>query len=630
MESLRGCFLFIFIGMTSFGLWSCQNSKPPAVIVIAIDDFSVNDVVCSQDQLESRPSGWLKLCRESIRFTHAYTTSTLSLPALASLVTGMYPFQHGLRYNSGQYLKPELRTISEEAVAKKWRTSFFSGGAPVFRKSGLHQGFEYFDDIWNVSPTEIYKTFKRSLVDFKDWYKDDVEDGPFLSFFYVPDLAYVTAEKREDFSLSRSTSFEAQLDELNSSLFGLFEFLEKSKRWKETTVIVVGLHGRPEDGGMADARSHDGGQTEIKGKNLFAANTEIGLFIKPAQADGYRRLVAPPWKVDREVNLADVGKTIQEIITGEPSIGSEGVWPLISLQKDLVLPVLTDFKPRPLLIESQWDPWIENSAWDRAAIVANHKLYLFNSSHSGLVFNLLLDNYEALPLNVNEYKPEYAKGLKSELEKIGFDSSAKKKPVSRRESWRTRIFQIPYPLWIEFSASTELMKSIYKIHRDFPKQKEITALTLKLAIENGDWQMVQTLGIEQNDTLLMQLAQRNLSQEPLKSTGPLSHKCFELAASRGITLKEIRSCEDPLFSRFLLEKTKNDPLREFERFFEISVLREEIRKYDLALQLRFDPRHLEAQWPNLFDIFLALPENQKLRTQLLRKAQRKAFPGESL
>ncbi|MBL7669585.1 MAG: sulfatase-like hydrolase/transferase [Bdellovibrionaceae bacterium] len=628
MESLRRCFLFFSIGVTSLGLWSCQNSKPPAVIVIAIDDFSVNEVVCNQEQLETQASGWLKVCREFIRFTHAYTTSTMTVPALASLVTGQYPFQHGLRYNSGQSLKAELLTIPEEAVAHQWRTSFFSGGAPVFRKTGLHQGFEYFDDVWSISPAEVHKPFKRSLTDFKEWYKDDAEENPFLAFFYIPDLAYVTAETREDFSLSRTTSFEAQLDELNGNLFSLFQFLENSKRWKETMIILVGLHGR----------SENGSQKTLKGNNLFSANTEVGLFIKPSQVDGYRR-VAPPWKVDREVNLADVGKTIQEIIVGQRSLSQVAAWPVIALGKDLISPVISDYKPRPLLIESFWEPWVENSSWNRAAIVTSHRLYSFNAGLTPRVFNLLLDNYEVMPLRKSEYEVEYVKTLARELEKIGFDANGKKAMTGRLANWREEILQIPYTLWIDPTASMDLMKSIYRLRHDFPNQKEILALTLRMAMESGDWQTVLDLGSERNDTLLIQLARIHLSQGRINlsqmrpdaiSLGTLPHKCFELAAKKDITAKEIRNCEDPLFSRFLLEKIKNDPLREFERFYEISVMRDAIRRYDLALGIRFDPRHLEASWPSLFEIFLALPENQKLRSQLFRKTQRKASADEVL
>lgn len=642
MESLRRYFLLFSIGVTALGLWSCQNSKPPAVIVIAIDDFSVDEVVCNQDQLETQASGWLKLCREFIRFTHAYTTSTMSVPALASLVTGLYPFQHGLRSNSGQNLKAEILTIPEEAVAHKWRTSFFSGGAPVFRKTGLHQGFEYFDDVWNISPTEVYKPFKRSLTDFKEWYKDDAEESPFLSFFYLPDLAFVTAETREDFNLSRATSFDAQLDELNGNLFSLFQFLEKTKRWKESTIIVVGLHGR----------SDEGRQKELKGNNLFGANTEVGLFIKPAQTDGYRRvaplsnvaplsIVAPPWKVDREVNLADVGKTIQEVIVGKVSPSRATAWPLLALGKDLISPVISDDKARPLLIESFWEPWVEHSNWNRAAIVTGHKLFAFNANPTPKVYNLLLDNYEMMPLRKSEYDPGYARSLSRELNKIGFDQGLKKSSAAKSARWKAQILQIPYALWIDSAASAELMMSIYRLHHDFPNQKEVIALTLRMAMESGDWQKVLGFAKEKNDNLLIQLALMHLSQrrsEPARQerglisqeAGILPHKCFELAAKKEMTAKEIRNCEDPLFSRFLLEKIKNDPLREFERFYEISVLRETIRRYDLALEIRFDPRHLEASWPSLFEIFLALPENQKLRSQLFRKTQRKASPDEVL
>ena len=68
------------------------------MLVIAVDELTATDVICSQD--DSPRSGFQLLCNESVRFTHAFTPSTLTVPALASLLTGHYPIQHRVRHNS--------------------------------------------------------------------------------------------------------------------------------------------------------------------------------------------------------------------------------------------------------------------------------------------------------------------------------------------------------------------------------------------------------------------------------------------------------------------------------------------------------------------------------------------------
>lgn len=603
MLRFKSIFLYFTIMGTCFVLWSCQKTKPHGVIVVAIDDFSVDDIVCNQDQLESERSAWSILCQESVRFTHAYTTSTQSVPALASLLTGMYPFQHGLRFNSGQSLKVEIKTIPEEAIEKRWRTSFFSGGAPVFRKSGLHQGFEYFNDVWSVGPNEVYKPFLKSVAEFKAWLRDDVENSEFLSFFYVPDLAYLNSQTKSDFSEARNLSIESQMDQLDSTLFDLFKFIESQKRWQDTTIVVVGLHGRPELERSALS----------KGNNLHGENTQVGLFIKPRQTG------AKPiqWTIDREVNLADLGKTIQEVITGNVAPSLSGTWPLYSFKRALEKPETDWPDDRSILIESLWDAWVDNSAWSRAAVISNRLLYLFEDSEK--VYDLLVDREEVNPLKSTEYPIEKLSMIESELANIGFQFEKSQPKELLANQWKQKVLRIPYSSWLDPSESHQLMKQLNVLHKKDPQNSKLTSLVVHMALKNEDWKSLLSLALEIKDELLIKVAQNQFKKTNLAS----ANKCFELASQKEPSRTEIKNCSDPLFTKYLLDRSRAEPLKEFERLFEISVLRETIRRYDLALQLRFDPQNLESTWPSLFEIYLALPENQKLKGQLFRRTQRK-------
>lgn len=606
MESLNRFFFIFSLVMTSFVLWSCQQVQYPAVVVVALDDFSVDDVVCNQDQLASERSGWFILCRDSVRFTHAYTTSTMSVPALASVLTGTYPYQHGLHTNSGQSLKPELETIAEEAVGKHWRTAFFSGGAPVFRKTGLHQGFESFDDIWNISPEELFKPFKQSVAGFREWSKDGMEHSPFLSVFYAPDLAYSTGDFRDEILLSKGSSFVSRLAQLDESLYELFQILEKSKRWKDSLVVVLGLHGRPKPQSLP----------RIKGANLSSGNLQVGLFIKPIQKGQLRT----PWTIDRPVNLADVGKSLQEIISGDRNPSMESAWPITSLNKDLQGPAGNGHsESRPLLIESFWEPWLGLAGWSRAAVVLDDQLWAFTPQLKA--YNLLLEFPESTALKASEIKRGKLESIKTQLAQIGFPTREIGSPppaVGHSLDWRTRVLEIPYNLWIEASLRKDLLKRIVEIFADFPKQPEVAALALRIAIEVEDWTIVAKIGKERKDLFLENLALNQLQG----SRRPLQNVCFDLGAKKKLSAHDYRKCSDSMFNKYLIEKSKKDPLREFEKFYDIVILREAIRKTDLALQIRVDPKSLDVHWPSYFELFLTLPENQKLQSQLLRSVQR--------
>ena len=47
------------------------------------------------------------LARAGIRFTFAHAQAVLTLPSHASILTGLYPYQHGIRDNSGYRLRSD-------------------------------------------------------------------------------------------------------------------------------------------------------------------------------------------------------------------------------------------------------------------------------------------------------------------------------------------------------------------------------------------------------------------------------------------------------------------------------------------------------------------------------------------
>src|SRR4029450_8816177 len=59
-----------------------------------------------------------RLATEGLRFTAAHAHSVVTLPSHASILTGVYPFAHGLRDNAGYRLPsgtPTMATMLREA-----------------------------------------------------------------------------------------------------------------------------------------------------------------------------------------------------------------------------------------------------------------------------------------------------------------------------------------------------------------------------------------------------------------------------------------------------------------------------------------------------------------------------------
>ena len=85
------------------------------------------------------------LAAEAFRFPTAVTPTPLTLPAHASLMTGLIPRRHGARDN-GQVLPPGPATLAESLRAGGWTTAAFISGFPLRAIFGLDRGFEHYDD----------------------------------------------------------------------------------------------------------------------------------------------------------------------------------------------------------------------------------------------------------------------------------------------------------------------------------------------------------------------------------------------------------------------------------------------------------------------------------------------------
>ena len=86
------------------------------------------------------------LAAAGTRFDFAHAHAVLTRPSHASILTGTYPFQHGVRDHSGYRLKAEIPTIATMVKAGGYATGAFVGAVPLERRFGLDRGFDEYDD----------------------------------------------------------------------------------------------------------------------------------------------------------------------------------------------------------------------------------------------------------------------------------------------------------------------------------------------------------------------------------------------------------------------------------------------------------------------------------------------------
>jgi arylsulfatase A-like enzyme len=85
------------------------------------------------------------VARAGFRFPAAVSPVPLTLPAHASILTGLLPGSHGI-HDNGQMLPPSVPTLAEVLAARGFSCAAFVSGFPLQKTFGLDRGFHHYDD----------------------------------------------------------------------------------------------------------------------------------------------------------------------------------------------------------------------------------------------------------------------------------------------------------------------------------------------------------------------------------------------------------------------------------------------------------------------------------------------------
>jgi arylsulfatase A-like enzyme/Flp pilus assembly protein TadD len=101
------------------------------------------------------------LAARGTRFTFAHAHAVLTRPSHASILSGLYPYEHGVRDHSGYRLVPGTVTLATLLKAQGFATGAFVGGAPLKRAFGLDAGFDVYDDRFERAGSSDFALAER-------------------------------------------------------------------------------------------------------------------------------------------------------------------------------------------------------------------------------------------------------------------------------------------------------------------------------------------------------------------------------------------------------------------------------------------------------------------------------------
>ncbi len=162
------------------------------VVLVTIDTLRADHVSCYGGSPVATPH-LDRLAGEGVRFDSAASTVPFTLPAHASIMTGLYPPRHGIRENVGAFLAADLPTLAELMAASGRQTAGFVSAFVLDSRWGIGRGFgRYFDDFEpaeTASPNlgSVQRPGDETLAEALRWLDGRDQASPFFLWLHLYD-----------------------------------------------------------------------------------------------------------------------------------------------------------------------------------------------------------------------------------------------------------------------------------------------------------------------------------------------------------------------------------------------------------------------------------------------------------
>ena len=279
------------------------------------------------------------LAKQSVKFNQAFAPAPITLPSHATILTGLYPFYHGIRDNSHFVLNPGVNTLAETLRENGYQTAAVVAAFVLNAQFGLDQGFDTYDD--ELRPRAEFAAFavpERNAAMVTDtaleWLNSAKEDRPFFAWvhYFDPHSLYVAPDS---FTKYQGHPYDVEIAYADSELQRLLKFVEQlAAKGRRTLIVFAADHG--------EALGQYGEPTHAY--FVYDSTLHVPLLIRmPDGAHAGR-------EIDLPVTLADIMPTVLDVlglaVPGPDQMHGRSLLPLIETGE--ASPALKD---RPIAFE---------------------------------------------------------------------------------------------------------------------------------------------------------------------------------------------------------------------------------------------------------------------------------------
>ena len=248
-----------------------------------------------------------QLAARGARFTFAHSHAVVTLPSHTTILTGHFPYEHGIRDNSGFRVADGTATIATRLKSLGFATGAFIGGFPLTKRFGLTPGFDVYDDQLPEMKGEVSYALPERPADAVvaralDWIGR--QNGRFFAWVHAFDPHSPYRPPPEYAAKYSAQPYYGEIAFVDHSLGPLFDRLATLSR--PTLVIVTADHG--------ESLGEHGEMTH----GMFAYESTLHVPLIIAEIDPRSSGAARGRVIDVPVRHIDIAPTVLDAV-GAPA-----------------------------------------------------------------------------------------------------------------------------------------------------------------------------------------------------------------------------------------------------------------------------------------------------------------------
>ncbi len=305
---LLGVVAALSIAVLTWWLWPARLRAAGPVILISIDTLRA-DHLPVYGYKRVRTPAIDALAGDGMVFENAYSHSPQTLPSHVSILSGLLPFEHGVRDNIGFAVKPDAVLLPAMLRPAGYVSGGFVSAYVLRAETGIGRAFDHFDARLppaspEVAMGDLQRDGAATLAAAEGWL-DTLQSPRFMLFLhlYEPHSPYTPPARFGTYD-----PYDGEIAYADEIVGRLIASLKQRRLYDDALIVLLSDHGE----GLGDH-----GEQE-HGLFLYRETIRVPLIVKLPRPKSAGRRIATP------VQHCDIVPTILDLLTLAPQTGLRG------------------------------------------------------------------------------------------------------------------------------------------------------------------------------------------------------------------------------------------------------------------------------------------------------------------